>query len=78
MIGVNLNKAKLISHDIRRSKRSEEFEPLDSLIMKQIPGTNFTDVETQRQQIRDKYAVIQNSINSANTAEELLTIVKSL
>ena len=28
-IGLNLNKAKEIAHEVRRAKRAEEFAPLD-------------------------------------------------
>ena len=78
MITINLEKARAISHDIRRQKRAEEFEPLDNLIMKQIPGTDLAAVEAQRQQIRDKYTTIQTNIDQTQTVEELSLIVASL
>jgi hypothetical protein len=78
MITINLPKAKTISHDIRRQKRSEEFEPLDNLIMKQIPGTDVQQVEQQRQLIRDKYATIQTNIDTAESSDELRAIVNSI
>ncbi len=78
MITINLNKAKTISHDIRRQKRSEEFKPLDEVIMKQIPGTDVQAVEAQRQIIRDKYAEIQITIDEANDTDTLLTIVQNI
>jgi len=78
MITINLNKAKTISHDIRRQKRSEEFKPLDEVIMKQIPGTDTQAVEAQRQSIRDKYTTIQTTIDAAQNSEELLAIVKNI
>jgi len=70
-IKINLNKAKEISHNVRRKVRSEEFEPLDNLIAKKIPGTNETTIEAQRQEIRDRYAQIQIQIDQAQTPEEL-------
>jgi len=76
MITINLDKAKTISHDIRRQKRAEEFAPLDEVIMKQIPGTNVQAVELQRQAIRDKYAALQSSIDSAADPDVLLTILQ--
>jgi hypothetical protein len=77
MITININKAKTISHSIRRQKREEEFEPLDQLIMKQIPGTDAQAVEAARQAIRDKYAEIQTTIDEAENSNELLNIVNN-
>lgn len=71
VITVNMAKAKAIGHDIRRKMRSDEFAPLDDQIMKQIPGTNAVAVEAARQDIRDKYAVMQELINAAETPDEL-------
>lgn len=71
MIVINLDKAKNIGHDIRREKRAEEFNPLDEVIMKQIPGKDFQEAETARQAIRDKYAVIQQEIDAATTPDEI-------
>jgi hypothetical protein len=76
MITVNLNKAKTISHDLRRQRRAEEFAPLDEVIMKQIPGTDVQAVEAQRQAVRDKYAALQSSIDSAEDPNALLTILQ--
>lgn len=74
MITVNMNKAKEISHNIRREKREEEFKPYDDAIAKQIPGQS-EGAEAQRQLIRDKYAVMQNEIDAAQNPEELKTIL---
>lgn len=73
MITINMNKAKVIGHDIRRYNREEEFKPFDNVIMKQIPGADYTEAEAQRQLIRDKYVTIQNQIESATTPEEIKT-----
>lgn len=78
MITINLNKAKTIAHDIRRQKREEEFEPLDQLIMKQIPGIDVQAVEAERQAIRDRYTELQTAIDSAENSDELLTIVNNI
>jgi hypothetical protein len=78
MIKVNLDKAKVIAHDKRRAARSEEFAPLDAELAKQIPGTNTEAIEAARQMIRDKYAVMQNSIDSAGDVAALTVIVASL
>jgi hypothetical protein len=71
MITINLDKAKAISHDKRRSMRAEEFKPYDEVIMKQIPGADHTAAEAARQAIRDKYALIQDVIEGASSPEEI-------
>jgi hypothetical protein len=70
MITINVNKAKDIAHDIRRSKRAEEFAPLD--IQATIPS-QASAAESARQAVRDKYAAMQTQINSASTPEEIKT-----
>lgn len=70
-ITINMDKAKAVGHDIRRAKRAEEFAPLDAEIMKQIPGTDATAVEAERQAIREKYAVVQTEIAAAQTPDEI-------
>ena len=64
-VAVDLGKAKDIGHDIRRQQRAEEFQPLDEIIAKQIPGLNATEAEAARAQIRDKYAQVQLAIDTA-------------
>lgn len=71
MIIININKAKTIAHDMRRSARSEEFAPLDTQIAKQIPEIDMQSLEAQRQLIRNKYTVMQVEIDSASSTEEL-------
>lgn len=71
MIVINMEKAKAIGHDMRRAKRAEEFAPLDKVIASQIPGNDFAATEAQRQAIRDKYAIIQEQIDTAQTTEEI-------
>lgn len=75
IIRIDLDTAKKISHNIRREQREKEFQPLDDLIAKKIPGTNETDVEAQRQQIRNKYAQIQTEIDSSQSTQELKEII---
>jgi hypothetical protein len=75
MITVNINKAKAIAHDIRRAKRSAEFEPLD--IKSTIPS-EAAAAEAARQAIRDKYAAIQTNIDAAPGIAELKLIADSL
>ena len=75
MIKINLNKAKNIAHDRRRAARAEEFKPYDEVIMKQIPGNDYTQAEAARQAIRDKYAALQAQMDAAQTPEELKTLL---
>lgn len=70
-IVINLDKAKTIGHDIRRQQRAEEFAPLDEVIVKQIPGTDVVAIESERQAIRDKYAVVQTKIDASKTPEDI-------
>lgn len=77
MITINIDKAKTISHNIRRQRRAEEFQPLDEVIMKQIPGTDVAAIEAERQVIRDKYSTIQTDIDTAQSSEELLNLVNN-
>jgi hypothetical protein len=67
----DLDKCKALGHDMRRAKRAEEFAPHDEVIMKQIPGADATAAEEARQEIRDKYAVVQDEINSAASPDEI-------
>jgi hypothetical protein len=70
-VAVDLGKAKDIGHDIRRQQRSEEFQPFDEIIAKQIPGVDAAEAEASRQQIRFKYALIQDAIEIASTPDEI-------
>jgi hypothetical protein len=67
-ITINITKAKNIAHDARRMARSAEFAPLD--IKATIPS-EATTAEAARQVIRDKYATMQTSINSASTIDAI-------
>jgi len=71
MITINLDKAKAIGHDKRREMRAEEFKPYDEVIMKQIPGNDAVEAEAKRQEIRDKYNIIQDQIEAAVSPEEI-------
>ena len=70
-VEVDLDQAKSIGHDIRRTKREAEFAPFDAIIMKQIPGNSASEAEEARQQIRFKYALIQDVIEAAETPDEI-------
>ena len=71
-IVIDLNKAKIIGHDMRRAARAEEFKPYDEAIAKQIPG-QMENAEAARQLIRDKYVAIQTSIDVAATPNDIKT-----
>jgi len=75
MITINLTKAKEIAHIIRREKRAEEFKPFDEIISKQIPGADAVAAEEARQAIREKYATMQQDIDTAATSEEIKLIL---
>ena len=75
MITINLDKAKVIVHDIRRAKRTAEFAPLD--VKATIPA-EASAAEAARQAIREKYAAIQDDIDAAPDVPELKLIVESL
>jgi len=74
-IGLNLDKAKDIAHEARRAARAEEFKPHDEVIMKQIPGNDYTEAEAARQAIREKYATLQSQMDAAQTADELKALL---
>lgn len=78
MITINLMKAKIIAHTLRRDARDKEFKPYDDVIMKQIPGNDFAEAESARQLIREKYAQIQISMDNAATVDELKSIVDGM
>ena len=68
MITINIDKAKTIAHDARRTARSAEFAPLD--IKATIPS-EATAAEAARQAVREKYAAMQTAIDSASTVDEI-------
>jgi len=68
MITINIDKAKTIAHDARRTARSAEFAPLD--IKATIPS-EASAAEAARQAVRDKYATMQIAIDAASTTDEI-------
>ena len=54
---------------------TEEMQPYDDIIAKQIPGEDATDAEAQRVLIRTKYATKQTEIDACTTVEQLQTII---
>jgi hypothetical protein len=75
MININLDKAKVIVHDIRRAKRTAEFAPLD--VKTTIPSEAVA-AEAARQAVREKYAAIQADIDAAAGVPELKLIVEAI
>jgi len=71
MITINMDKAKTIGHQLRRAQREVEFAPLDAIISKQIPGADAAKAEETRQAIRNKYALVQDAIDDADTADKI-------
>jgi hypothetical protein len=70
-VSVNLDKAKAIGHDIRRAKRAEEFAPYDKIISLQVPGADTAAAEQARNDIRFKYALIQETIDLSTSPDEI-------
>jgi hypothetical protein len=73
----DLERCKEIGHQHRRQQRAEEFAPYDEVIAKQIPGVDAAAAEEARQQIRDKYALIQDVIEGASTPDEIKTALEA-
>lgn len=78
MISINIDKAKNITHEVRRKARAEEFTPHDEVIMKQLPGTAAQEAEAARQVIREKYAALQTQIDSTDSVDKLKNICQTL
>lgn len=75
MIRINLDKAKMIAHELRRSAREAEFAPLD--VQATIPA-KAAQAEMARQAIRDKYADVQAKIDAAADVNALKAIVDTI
>jgi hypothetical protein len=69
-VNVNIPKAREIAHEKRRAARAAKFAPLD--IEATIPA-KAAEAEAKREAIRQKYAVMQTAIDSAQTVEALKT-----
>ena len=72
MITINMNKAKVIAHDVRRSVRNADFAPLD--IKATIPH-EAEAAEASRAAIRSADATLQVSMDAATTADELKALM---
>ena len=78
MIVVNMDKARTIAHDLRRSARAQEFQPWDQIIAAQIPGTDPTAAEQARQAIRAKYQQVQISMDQCTNVQDLKNIIDGM
>jgi hypothetical protein len=74
VITINIDKAKVISHDKRREARAAEFSPLD--IKATIPS-EAAAAEEARTAIRTKYEDLQVSIDAASDVTALKTILEA-
>lgn len=75
MITVNINKAKIITHEARRAARSAEFAPLD--VKATIPS-EATAAEEARAAIRVKYTEMQSAVDAATDVAVLKGIMEQL
>lgn len=75
MITINFEKALYIAHDYRRKMRAKEFEPYDQIVSKQISPLSVSEAEEKRQQIRVKYAKMQEELDAASTVNELKSLL---
>jgi hypothetical protein len=76
MITINIPKAKVIAHDVRRAARAVEFQPYDNAIAKQIPG-QVEGAEAARAVIRAKYTIMQTVIDAASTVDEIKAVLEN-
>lgn len=74
-IRVDINKAKEIAHEKRRTARAQEFAPLD--IKATIPA-EFAKAEAERQKVRDKYAAMQSQIDAATSVDSLKAVITTI
>ncbi len=63
-------KCKDVAHEIRRAKRAAEFAPHDDVIANRLPGEQ--QAEAARQEIRKKYAELQEQIDACECVDDLL------
>lgn len=75
MIQVDMLKAKEIAHNKRRVVREQELQPLDVKVT--IP-MYAEQAELERQVVRDKYAVMQELIDQAESVEDLKKVIEGI
>lgn len=76
-VDCDLDKCKEIGHAKRREMRAKEFAPYDDIIAKQIPGADAEAAENARLQIREKYAFLQELIDTALTPEAIKSALEA-
>ena len=69
-IEFDLDRAKVIAHDIRR-RRADELAPHDRVISLRIPGASADQAEAARAAIRARYVIIESAIDAATTTDEI-------
>ncbi len=74
-IGIDLAKAKLAAHEVRRKDRDEQFAPLDFIISAQIPGNDPAEIEAKRVVIREADAAKQAAIDAATDVRQVQAAV---
>jgi anti-sigma-K factor RskA len=70
-IGVDIDRARAVAHDLRRADRQERLAPLDHLIAAQIPGPDAKAAEAKRASIRAENASQQAQIDAAKNEAAL-------
>ena len=75
MIQVDISKAKEITHEKRRVVREKELQPLD--VQATIP-MYAGQAELERRVVRDKYAVMQELIDQAESVEDLKKVIEGI
>lgn len=64
--------AKEVLHILRRAKRDEDFSPLDKEININIANQEkLSELEQERQSVRDHYAIVQDEIDNCSSCDEL-------
>lgn len=68
-VGIDMTKAKEHTHQLRRLRREKQLTPLDEQINFNIgDSTKVNQIESQRQNIRDSNATLQNEIDAVDNA----------
>lgn len=75
-IGVDLTKAKLIAHNVRRTDREDKMEPLDREGgFASTSATRKSEIATEKQDILDANAMVQTDIESCADEVAIRTIL---
>jgi len=75
-IGLNIPKAKLIAHDLRRIEREKKLAPLDKEeIFVTTATTRKAEIATEKTAILDANALVQTDIDAAANETELRAVL---